>query len=143
MARMNTISDGQPFTYELLNNIIENLNALKEPEEGDEEFIEIDGTGKNEKRKPKIIFNRTDDIIPANQTSVDNTVKFTSNFENDNPVVVATLIDPEKGGNIPVGYVVITGVTNHNFSYRIKLIRKREKSTSVRLNYIAFGYTSK
>lgn len=144
MARMNTISDGQPFTYELLNNIIENLNALKEPEEGDEEFIEIDGTGKNGKRKPKIVFNRTDTItIPANQTAIDGTEKFLSNFDNDNPVVVATLIDPEVGGNIPIGYVIITNVTNKNFSYKIKLIRKREKGTNVRLNYIAFGYTSK
>jgi hypothetical protein len=151
MARINTISDGQPFTYQLLNQIIQSINDIKEPEEGNEELIEIRGpeTG-NSKNKPLIIFGSDTLTIPENRTSDDGTIGFRvgqgsgngAGF-NSNPIVLATLVDPAAGGGIPIGYLIITKITNNNFSYRVKLLRKRNNSTKVEINYVAFGTTSK
>jgi hypothetical protein len=144
MARINTISDGQPFTYQLLNQIIQSINDIKEPEEGNEELIEIRGPEtSNSKNKPLVIFDSDTLTIPENQTSRDATRAFRGGGFNSNPIVIATLVDPEAGGTVPIGYLIVTKVTNNNFTYRVKLLRKRTKSTNVEINYVAFGTTSK
>jgi hypothetical protein len=146
MARMNTISDGQPFTYQLLNQIIESINAIKEPEEGNEDLVDIRGPGvDNAKNKPLIIFGSDTIDIPENRTTESRSKSFGSGatFDNSNPIVLATLVDPESGGSIPVGYLIITKITNKNFEYTVKLLRKRTKSTKVEINFVAFGTTSK
>jgi hypothetical protein len=144
---MNSISDGQPFTYELLNKIIEELNAIKVPDtdKGEDSAVEIVGRGSNDKNKPLIIFGYHSITIPANQTGQADTIPFhgATNFDNQNPIVMATLVDPVASGTVPVGYLIITKVTNKNFDCRVKLIRKRTNSTTVGVNYVAFGYTSK
>lgn len=145
MARINTISDGQPFTYQLLNSIIEAINDIKVPEGEDaDELLRIVGPGLNDKNKPLVIFGRDSLTIPENQTGANGSAKFTPNaFNNQNPIVMATLVDPEAGGAIPIGYLTITAVSSQNFQYRVKLIRKRAKSTNLEINYIAIGATSK
>jgi len=145
MSRLNSISDGQPFTYELLNKIIESINSIKVPEEGDDSIIEIIGKGGNPKNKPLIIFGNDEITIPENQTGETKTISFEgkTNFNNENPIVIATLVDPEAGGSVPIGYLIVTKTTNSNFDCRVKLIRKRTNTTNVRVNYVAFGYTSK
>ena len=144
MARINTISDGQPFTYQLLNSIIEAINDITVPEGVDaDELLKIVGPGLNDKNKPLVIFDRDSLTIPENQTGANGTAKFRTNFNNENPIVMATLVDPEAGGAIPIGYLTVTAVSNKNFQYRVKLIRKRDKSTNLEINYIAIGATSK
>lgn len=145
MSRLNQISDGQPFTYELLNNIIESIREIKSPEEGDDSIVEIIGKGSNDKNKPLIIFGYDEISIPANQTGENKTIGFegNTNFSNENPIVLATLVDPEAGGSVPIGYLIVTKTTNSNFDCRVKLIRSRTNSTVVRVNYVAFGFISK
>lgn len=144
MARINTISDGQPFTYQLLNSIIEAINDIDVPEgEESDELLKVVGPDLGSKNKPLIVFDRDSLTIPADQTGQNGTAKFRTNFNNNNPIVMATLVDPEAGGSIPIGYLTITSVTNKDFQYRVKLIRKRTRSTNLEINYIAIGATSK
>ena len=147
MARINTISDGQPFTYQLLNSIIEAINDIKVPEgENPDDLISIVGPDvDNAKNKPKIVFGSDTIDIPENQTAETKTIKYPggSAFNND-PIVLATLVDPEaKNGGVPVGYLTITSTKKSVFDCRVKLIRKRSKSTTVQINYIAIGSTPK
>lgn len=140
MARLNTISDGQPFTYQLLNGIIEAINDIKTPEGEDEEGdITIVGPGRGTSSRPLIIFDRDEVTIPENQTAITETAVFRTNFSNENPVVLATIVDPDAGDGTPMGYLTIKSVSQKNFTYRIKLIRKRTKSTNIQINYIAIG----
>lgn len=145
MARINTISDGQPFTYQLLNNIIEAVNDIKIPEgdDADTELVKIVGPGLGSKNKPMIIFDRDSISIPENQTGQSGKATFRTNFNNENPIVIASLVDNQDGGATPIGYLVVTSVTNKSFEYRVKLIRKRTKSTNMEINYVAIGVTSK
>jgi hypothetical protein len=154
MARLNTIADGQPFTYQLLNGIIEAINNIKIPEGddgADEELVKIVGPGLDPKNKPMIVFGREDVSISGNETGANGSITFgkdngkgqKANFNNENPIVVASIVDAESGGGVPIGYLTITSVTNSEFKYRIKLIRKREKVTPLQINYVAFGVTSK
>ena len=146
MARINTISDGQPFTYQLLNSIIEAINDIKVPEGEDaDELLKIVGPGMdNAKNKPQIVFGTDTIDIPENQTAGTSDAKYSGKAAfNSNPIVLATLVDPEAGsGGIPIGYLTITSINTSGFKYRIKLIRKRAKSTTVQINYIAIGVTS-
>lgn len=154
MARLNTISDGQPFTYQLLNDIIQAINNIKIPEGddgADEELVKIVGPDLDAKNKPMIVFGKQDVNISGNETGANGSITFgkepgakgkNANF-NGNPVVVASIVDAESDGGTPIGYLTITSITNSDFKYRIKLIRKREKVTPLRINYVAFGVTSK
>ena len=142
MARLNTISDGQPFTYQLLNQMIEVINAIPQIDDEENSPVEIRGPGGTSKNKPMILFGSDTVDIPENQTGAEGEAKFSSNFDNENPIVVATLVDPKAGGAIPIGYLTLTSVTNNRLKYRVKLIRKRPNTTTVLINYVAFGYTS-
>lgn len=140
MARFNTISDGQPFTYQLLNQIIESLNDVRDAVgEAEEADITIKGPGEGSQQRPLIIYDRTTVEIPENQTAINKTAKFRTNFSNDNPVVLATIVDPDAEDGTPMGYITIKNVTQKDFTYRIKLIRKRTKTTNLQINYIAIG----
>lgn len=147
---LNSISDGQPFTYQLLNGIIEEILDLKKAlskktgdNDDDDGAIEVRGPNFNNKVKPMIVFDSVVFTMPENQTGFTLTRDFRNNFSNDNPVVVATLVDKDDDGGIPVGYLTITKVNKKGFTMRVKLIRKRNKSTSFQVNYIAMGQTSK
>jgi hypothetical protein len=146
MARINTISDGQPFTYQLLNGMIEAINNITVPDGGDsDELINIVGPDvNNAKNKPQIVFGKDQIDIPDNQTGQNKSIKFPGggNFNND-PIILATLVDPETDGAIPIGYLTITSVSKSEFKCRVKLIRKRSKGTTVEVNYVAIGTTSK
>lgn len=139
MARLN-ISDGQPFTYQLLNQIIEQLNDVKDAVgENQEEAITIKGPGQGSQQRPLIIYDRDTVQIPENQTAINKTTKFRTNFSNENPVVIATIVDPDAEDGTPMGYITIKDVTQNDFKYRIKLIRRRTKTTNLQINYIALG----
>lgn len=147
---LNSISDGQPFTYQLLNNIIEEILDLKKAVskkaggDGDEgEAIEVIGPNGGSKVKPMIIFDTFVFTMPENQTGFTSDVKFRSNFIDDSPIVVGTLVDKDDDGGIPTGYLTITKVSKSLFTIRVKLIRKRNKSTNFQVNYIAIGRTTK
>lgn len=143
MARLNTLADGQPFTYQLLNTIIEAVNDIETPEGDDTELVTIKGPGtNNSKNKPMIIFDRDPIVIPESRTAESGRAQFRSNFNNQNPIVIATLVDNEDDST-PIGYLVVTAVDNKGFNYRVKLIRKRSKSTNMEINYVAIGVTSK
>jgi len=148
---LNSISDGQPFTYQLLNNIIEEILDLKKAvskkagskDDDEDGAIEVRGPNFNSKVKPMIVFDSVVFTMPENQTGFTLERKFRNNFSNNNPVVVATLVDKDDDGGIPVGYLTITKVNQTSFTMRIKLLRKRNKSTSFQVNYIAIGQTTK
>lgn len=151
MARINTIADGQPFTYQLLNNIIEAINNINIPEGedgSDEELIKVVGPGINSKNKPMIVFGKDSVDIASNETAQNGEIRFGSatgkvNFNNENPIVIASIVDAQSGGATPIGYITITSVSNASFKYRVKLIRKRDKTTPLEINYVAFGVTAK
>lgn len=142
MARINTISNGQPFTYQLLNQIIEEVNNIKQPEENVDE-IDVFGPGLNNNTKPKIIFGKDDVTVPKDQTTFSGTANFNSSFTNDNPIVIVSLVDRQAGNGVQMGHITITSISNKNFEYRIRLTKARGKDVSFDINYVAFGATSK
>lgn len=142
MAKINTISDGQPFTYQLLNSIIESINEIKEPEDSGDQ-IDVYGPGLNSNTKPKIIFGKHDVTVPKDQTTFSGTANFQSSFTNDNPIVVATIVDRDEAGGTQLGYLTITSISNKSFKYKIRLMKSRGKDVTFDVNYIAIGVTSK
>lgn len=143
MARLNTPSNGQPFTYQLLNQIIEEINNIKQPEENVDE-IDVYGPGlNNNTTKPKIIFGKDDVTVPKDQTTFSGTANFNSSFTNDSPIVIASLVDRQEGNGVQMGHITITSISSKGFSYRIRLTKSRGKDVSFDVNYIALGATSK
>lgn len=138
------ISEGQPFTYQLLNQIVTAVNNIKDPEDPEQE-IEINGPGLSSTKLPKIIFGRENIDIDKNQTSAAVSVKFDGAFANENPIVVATLVDRQTGdggSGTQLGYITITNITSKNFTCRIRLLKARSQDVSFQINYIAIGVGS-
>lgn len=147
MARVNPISDGQPLTYELLNQIINAVNDIKIEQEdvkrsiidvlaptikgADDEIIKIRcGT-------LELDFSKGEAGAKTSVTWGDKV-----NFS-EKPYILVTLEDPTVSAKehlLPVS--VLYNVTKNGFSIRAKRVTANPNTTSadqIIVNYMAIG----
>lgn len=146
MARVNGISDGQPLTYELLNQIISEVNKIKDVPEDFGQNIEVYGPslGMSEQDTVKVVsdvheFSVADNNITAN---VDVKFKRGGNFSKDEIIVVASIVDRafgKSGGGAQMANVTITNITTTGFEARVQILKKVKQKVPLELHYIAIG----
>lgn len=137
---LNLINDGEPITYQKLNQMIQRINELdktSDSEDQQEQIIVVNGSTIGNKDKVRVEVGSKKIIVPKGEEkeiSLDFPVPFSNN-----PYVVCNVIDilPKQSG-ISFGAVTITEITKKAFSAKVKLFSE-EKSVSVNVNYIALG----
>jgi len=144
MARINTISDGSPITYELINTMIQEINKIKELPEDSNQNIVVRGPGlANNNNTAKIIAGREKITLGANDLALNKNIKFVNNgFSSDNPIVTASMVDADDEGGVQLANITITEVNKSNFTVKIKLLKARKKAVNFTVNYIAVGADS-
>ena len=144
---INQVSDGQPITYELLNQIIEQVNKVSVVDEPDiKQIVTVKGVGIDESEGSRTVIAvgqitvnipRTSDIP---QVPINFPVSFTRN-----PYISLTIVDTEfgvKGAGINAATVTVTDLTKSNMKIKVRLIRQVDRATSVQLHYMAIGPVS-
>ena len=144
-----SLSDGEPITYDLIQQLIQTVNSLD---------ASINGPGKKGYQQISVTgngFRGINDITILCDTQIlDLSEKQTYRFNvqipgsvfSTPPHVVATIADLEgkKGDvlNAPYATISIGKVTKGQFECRIDIIKSVAKNTQIKVNYIAIGKTS-
>lgn len=144
MGNINTIQDGAPFTYELINQIIEKVNNLTGPEGDEEDAIEVDYPGQsNNETKPRISVGIKNVTVPKDRTSyTTDKIRYKGGDFNTTPVVIASIADNDLDDGLQMGHLSIKNIEKGGFRCKIKLIKARGKDVNFTINYIAIGGTS-
>lgn len=147
---INPISDGQPITYDLLNQIITQVNSMTSPNYEKMQFIEIIDSGnllsKTETEKTVIVVGKERIILDAKKRQVDKEVTFPSdaNFS-ATPYITTSLIDTKlgpSGAGLNYGDCTIIDRGKGNFKVRVSLVAPKDVETGIEINYIAIGPSS-
>lgn len=148
MARINAISEGQPLTYELINQIISEVNKIKELPEDFGQNVEVYGPdlGLSEEDTVKIISGVHEFEIKAKDTTVNIDVSFRKGgtiFNKDNIVLTASIVDTKHGkigGGVQMATVTVTEITKTGFSAKVQILKSVQKNNvTLFLHYIAIG----
>lgn len=142
---LNNISDGQPVTYKLLNDIIDQVNRIVIPEDDQKQDIMVVGNGNTiqtaEDDKVRIAVGSREIDVPVSGTKDEPDIKFPSNTGfKAIPFITTSIIDYKGAGQgISFANATVTSITKESFSVRVRLVSELKKPTTVRLNYIAIG----
>lgn len=142
MARINVLSDGQPITYGLINQIINSINDLEPPERDTNQAIDVYGKGIRRGDNERIvIISDTESPVTISKNSIATNieVKFKNGVFSSPPVVTATLVDSRRGDGISLANLTITEVAKTHFKAKIKLLQAADSETNLKINYIAVG----
>lgn len=146
MARVNAISEGQPLTYEILNQIISEINKIKDVPEDFGQNIEVYGPsiGMSEQDTVKIVADSKQFDVKAKDISTVVDVSFSrgGNFSKDSVIVVASIVDRslgKTGGGAQMANVTITSVSNTGFQARVQILKAVKQNISLELHYVAIG----
>lgn len=145
---INPISDGQPITYDLLNQIISQVNDVTSYTDDVRQIIEIygRGIGLREGNKIGIAVGSIVVSVPPNTQNIDKDVADTFHKVtfNEKPYITATVVDQRaKGGQgIQASIITITDLSKEGFKGRVSLINQIETGTTINVHYIAIGEVS-
>jgi len=142
---INTITDGQPITYELLNQIIEQVNEVQVEQSDIKQIIEFygDNLGRREDDRIKVACGSQSIRLEKGKTRFTENIKFPSNVGFDaRPYVTATVIDNRlgtSGDGTSYAALTIVNLSKAGFDIRLDLIQAPSRNTSLVIHYIAVG----
>jgi hypothetical protein len=149
MARINAVSEGQPLTYELINQIINEVNKIKEVPEDFGQSVEVYGPdlGMSEEDTVKIVTGEYEFSLTAKDLTRNLNIPFRSGksgtiFNKDNVIVTASVVDTAHGkkqGGVQMATLTITDVTKTNFEARIQVLKSVNDKVDLKVHYIAIG----
>lgn len=150
-TNISVISEGQPLTYELINQIISTVNSIKQTTDEISQSIEVQGDLIGSKDEEKVIFQAgtaTLDFSGASKTSAARAtarVKFSDrNVFSRIPYVTLGVQDPtssEQGGKNTFITTVVTDLTTKGFIIRARRLTSNANTErdQVTVHYIALG----
>lgn len=152
MARVNAISEGQPLTYDLINEIINQVNQVKELPDDFGQSVEVYGPdiGMSDQDTVKIVTGSEDFAFGVNDSSKSIEIKFKPQknkngviFSKNQVIVVASVVDTEinkAGGGIQMANLTITSITKSGFEATVQILKAdSKKKLNMTVNYIAIG----
>ena len=149
MARINAVSEGQPLTYELINQIINEVNKIKEIPEDFGQNVEVYGPnlGMSEEDTVKIVTGEYEFELKSKNLDANLDIPFRSGksgtiFNKDNVIVTASIVDTahgKKGGGIQMANLTITNVTKTQFEARVQVLKSINRNVPLKIHYIAIG----
>jgi hypothetical protein len=143
---ISPISDGQPITYDLLNQIISEVNRATSSIYTDEvkQIVQVfgEGIGRKEDDKAVIAVGSVSVNLKGRTATID-TVKFPNNVGFDRiPYVSLTLVDPQggrAGAGINFANLAVTQLSKESFKIKVDLATPVQSPTIVNVHYIAIG----
>lgn len=145
MARIPALSDGQPLTYELINKIIEKLGSIKDPIEDQSQNIEVYGPNINRtsRGRAKIVSGVASRSLKTSAVEEIFTIEYNQGkagtLFTKPPIVVATLVDSEKGADPDMATLTIIEQNQKNFKVKVRVLKSKKKNVPIIINYIAIG----
>lgn len=142
-SNLTAISDGEPITYALLNQIIEQVNSLTVAETTQKQTINVYGetiqTAEND--VVNIAVGQQPLTVSAKGGKQDVPIKFPKNVEfKAVPFVTATVVDYKgEGQGISFANVTIIQINKGGFTARVRLVSELKKDTEINIHYIAIG----
>lgn len=142
---INTITDGQPITYELLNQIIEQVNEVQVEQSDIKQIIEFygDNLGRREDDRIKVACGSQSVRLEKGKTRFTETFKFPSNVGFDTrPYITATIVDNRLGSSgdgTSYATLTIVNLSKVGFDMRLDLVKAPSRNTSIAVHYIAVG----
>jgi hypothetical protein len=151
------ISDGQPVTYEFLNQVVDAVNKLgKIDSEGSGQDITIKGSGQSvgysfgAKAAVEIIVGRFSlefaSIANVSKSTSQKTIKIGGNFKSP-PLIFLSPVDEtaEKSATTSYISIVATNVSKTSFTCRARRTiagKDAQKKDEIIVNFLAIGPTS-
>lgn len=148
------LQDGEPLTYELFNQMLDDIEQLKKNQKanGDQDQrIEVSGqtnpkAGKYADLDGSNILIRAG-VVSFNPEEVRGNLRKIVHFGkgnksigfNGNPIVVACLADDDDDKKTPYANIIVAKVTTTGFTLKVNLLSKIEDETEIIVNYIAIG----
>ena len=145
MARVDAIPDGQPLTYEVINQIITEVNKIQDVSEEERQTIEVSGPGIRQTAQDtaKIVSGIKTFTLRANDNAVNVDIFFPTPFINDNVVVTANLVDKIFGqigpGGVQISNITVTEVTGRKCRVRVDVLKTVTIASDLEIHYIAVG----
>jgi len=151
-TNINVISEGQPVTYELINQIINTVNSIKQTSDEVSQIIEVYGgqrLGRSEDRK--IIIQAGDFPLDFGEGNSPKAARATANVTfptesifNTRPYVTLAVEDvssSSQGGKNSFITTTITDLTTKGFTVRSRRLTSNAnvEKDRVRVHYIAIG----
>ena len=152
MSNLNTVPEGAPLTYELINNIINAINQLQKTDTGVNQIIEVFGARIGRKDNDQVLifvgeFELKFGSVSTGQTknlNARSTIKFPSNNTfTEKPYVAIAIEDPTNtSGNMSFVVASITDLRKDGFMIRGRRLLPpsgKAESDTIRGTYIAIG----
>jgi hypothetical protein len=138
-------SDGQPLTYELLKQIIDQVNRVSSSDLNDvKQIVNVYGEGISQQEDAKaaiVTGQRVITLQKGNNSRTTQTITFPAVFS-ANPYVTVTIVDintAKAEGGVNGAVATVVGLNKNGMTVKIELLKEVPVNTSVRLNYIAVG----
>ena len=138
-------SDGQPLTYELLKQIIDQVNRVSSSDLNDvKQIVNVYGEGISQQEDAKaaiVTGQRVITLQKGNNSRTTQTITFQAVFS-ANPYVTVTIVDintAKAEGGVIGAVATVVGLNKNGMTVKIELLKEVPVNTSVRLNYIAVG----
>lgn len=150
MTSLSPISDGQPLTYELINQIIGAVNNLSKSssEAGTERVIEVFGPNITATNNVQIFIGEFilnfGNIKNAKESTAKATVQFGNKPFTSNPYVVMSIVDPSNDEASDISYVSLTAIniTKSGFTCMARRLvagKDAKNKDKLKVNFVAIG----
>jgi hypothetical protein len=150
MTSITPISDGQPVTYELINQIIGSINNLSKStsEAGTERIIEVFGPNISQTNNVQLFigefFINFGSIKNAKESTATAEVEFGKKPFSALPYVIMSVVDPSNETNSEISYVSLTAINITKSGYTCKARRMvsgkdNRNKDKLKVNFIAIG----
>jgi len=141
-----SISDGEPITYDFLQQLVKVVNDLDSKINGNRransQKISVVGSGLTNLQTITVVCDSQIINIGEKQTYKDN-IKFPAATFGQVPHIVASIADLDASGqdilNAPYATVSIGKVSKGQFECRVDVLKASAKNTQIKVNYIAIG----
>lgn len=150
MTSITPISDGQPITYELINQIIGSINNLSKStnEAGTERIIEVFGPNISATNNVQIytgeFFINFGNIRNAKESTATAQIQFGNKPFTAIPYVIMSVVDPSNDDNSEISYVSLTAIdiTRNGFTCKARRMvagKDNKNKDKLKVNFIAIG----
>jgi uncharacterized protein (UPF0335 family) len=138
-------SDGQPLTYELLKQIIDQVNRVSSSDLNDvKQIVNVYGEGISQQEDAKAAIVTGGIVITlqkGNNYRTTQPITFPAVFS-ANPYVTVTIVDVNTAkaeGGVNGAVATVVALSKNGMTVKIELLKEVPVNTSVRLHYIAIG----
>jgi uncharacterized protein (UPF0335 family) len=138
-------SDGQPLTYELLKQIIEQVNRVSSSDLNDvKQIVNVYGEGISQQEDAKAIIvtgERVVSLARGNNSKTTQSITFPAVFS-ATPYVTVTIVDVNTAkaeGGVNGAVATVVALSKIGMTVKVELLKEVTVGTTIRVHYMAVG----